>query len=51
MKKQFLIFMLLLVAYTTTSAEFVEQFRSEPNRRFAKALKMCFPAMNILLAI
>ena len=39
MKKQFLIFMLLLVAYTTTYAEFVEQFRSEPKRRFAKAFK------------
>ena len=39
MKKQFLIFMLLIVAYSTTYAEFVEQFRSEPKRRFAKALK------------
>ncbi len=39
MKKQFLIFILLLVVYSTTYAEFVEQFRSEPKRRFAKALK------------
>jgi hypothetical protein len=39
MKKQILIFMLLLVTYTTAYAEFVEQFRSEPNRRFAKAFK------------
>lgn len=39
MKKQFLIFILLLIAYSTTYAEFVEQFRSEPKRRFAKALK------------
>ncbi|NWF90140.1 MAG: hypothetical protein HXY50_11860, partial [Ignavibacteriaceae bacterium] len=39
MKKQFLIYILLIVAYSTTFAEFVEQFRSEPKRRFAKALK------------
>jgi hypothetical protein len=39
MKKQFLIFILLIITYTTAQAEFVEQFRSEPKRRFAKALK------------
>ena len=34
MKKQILIFIILLVSYTTIQAEFVEQFRSEPKASF-----------------
>jgi hypothetical protein len=39
MKRQILLLIILVGMYVTVRAEFVEQFRSEPNRRFAKVFK------------